>query len=74
MGKQRDPARPQSKDVIVWGRKVLRAMTPAPMVKNKTNDRGKWTTKFMRLALESIMKDRCHGMKHHVFTISHSLP
>lgn len=35
MGKQRGPAGPQSKDVIVWGRKVLRAMTPPPMVKKK---------------------------------------
>ena len=33
MGKQRGPAGPQSKDVIVWGRKVLKAMTPTPMVK-----------------------------------------
>ena len=33
MGKQRGHASPESKDVIVWGRKVFWAMTPTPMVK-----------------------------------------
>ena len=61
MGKQRGPAGPQSKDVIVWGRKVLRAMTPPPMVKKKTKDRGKWTIESMRLALESIKSGQMSG-------------
>ena len=54
MGNQRGPTGHQSNDTIAWGRKVLMAMTLAPMVKSKTKDRGKSTTMSMRLALESI--------------------
>jgi hypothetical protein len=43
----------------LWGRRVPRAMTTAPIFKKK--ERGKWTAESMSLALDSIKSGQMNG-------------
>jgi hypothetical protein len=55
----------------LWGRRVPRAMTAAPVFKKKK--RGKWTAESMSLALDSIKSRQMNGREaSHFYSIHES--